>query len=389
MAENFEELESSVGVPAFILERSAAARATAAGSTPEAVIADWTGGEAPAAVPGDAGGEPIAEAAAAEATSGAAAASVADTPGLPTAESLTGEALISAAAEAKGIPVSLVERSAQARADADGVPADQVMRQWAVEGGVATAAAAAAPPSAPAESAAAPVESAAPPVEPVSAPVEPTAAPTESAAPAVEVLMASEPIEEGSIEPAPSRTGRYPAWLAASLVIIPLLAVLYVVVVPNQPSCGSAGQVGIDPVTGAHANCDGSVPYGAVQETNVLLGGLIYQATCAVCHGAAGEGGAGPGLAGGVVLETFPQGACDLHQEWVTLGSAGWLPTTYGAQDKPVQGGMPPAGVTLTEEEIARVVLYERVALGGADEATAEADCGFNEDGEFEVTAAG
>ena len=51
MAENFEELESSVGVPAFILERSAAARATAAGSSPEAVIAEWTGADAPAAAP--------------------------------------------------------------------------------------------------------------------------------------------------------------------------------------------------------------------------------------------------------------------------------------------------------------------------------------------------
>ena len=186
----------------------------------------------------------------------------------------------------------------------------------------------------------------------------------------------------------PVRTGRYPAWLAASLVIIPLLAVLYVVVVPNQPNCGSAGQVGIDPVTGAHANCDGSVPYGAVEETNVLLGGLIYQATCAVCHGPAGQGAAGPALAGGAVLETFPDGACNTHREWVTLGSVGWPDTTYGATNKPVQGGMPPAAVTLTEEEIAQVTLYERVALGGKDETTAEADCGFNEDGELEVVVA-
>jgi hypothetical protein len=45
--------------------------------------------------------------------------------------------------------------------------------------------------------------------------------------------------------------------------------------------------------------------------------------------------------------------------------------------------------LVLTEEEIAQVALYERVALGGQDETTAGADCGFNENGEFEVIAAG
>ena len=219
-------------------------------------------------------------------------------------------------------------------------------------------------------------------------PAEPAVA-AEPAAPAIEVLeptAAVEDLPEEEAVPAPS--GRYPAWLAAALVVIPLLAVLYVVVVPNQPSCGSAGQVGIDPATGIHANCDGSVPYGAVEETNVLFGGLIYEATCAVCHGDSGQGAAGPALAGGAVLETFPEGGCDTHREWVSLGSVGWPDTTYGAQNKPVQGGMPPAAPVLTEEEIAQVALYERVVHGGEGEATAEAECGFNEDGEFVVVAA-
>jgi hypothetical protein len=73
----------------------------------------------------------------------------------------------------------------------------------------------------------------------------------------------------------------------------------------------------------------------------------------------------------------------------VTLGSVGWPDTTYGATNKPVEGGMPPGALVLTEEEIAQVALYERVALGGQDETTAGADCGFNENGEFEVIAAG
>jgi Cytochrome C oxidase, cbb3-type, subunit III len=373
---NFEELESSVGVPAFILQRSAGARATADGKTDEQVVAEWTGGAVPSA---PAPAEPTApdEAAAVPEAAAAPAAGA-----LPSAEALAGDALIAAAAEAKGIPLALVERSAQARADADGVPVEQVMRQWVVEAGLASAGAAA---TAPAEAAtpAPPVEQAAP-AQPV-APAQP--APPAVSEPEVEVLEPAAAIEE-TVEtaPTPLRAGRYPAWLAAALVVIPLLAVLYVVVVPNQPSCGSAGQTGVDPATGAHANCDGSVPYGFVRQTPVILGGELFQANCAVCHGDAGQGGAGPAMAGGAVLETFPGGACDSHKEWVTLGSAGWPDDTYGAQNKPVGGSgslMPAWGDSLSEEEIAQVVLYERVALGGEDEAGAQEECGFTPDGEF------
>ena len=56
------------------------------------------------------------------------------------------------------------------------------------------------------------------------------------------------------------------------------------------------------------------------------------------------------------------------------------------AQDKPVQGGMPPASATLTDDEIAQVALYERVALGNQDEAVGEEDCGFLDE---EASAAG
>lgn len=354
---SYDRIEESTGVPADILERSAEARAEADGKTEAEVVGDWVGVEAPAA--------PAEPAPPAESVETAAAT---ETGGLPAAGSLTGEALVAAAAEAKGIPVSLVERSAQARADADGVPVEDIMRQWVVEAGLAATGAAPAPP--------------APEPEAVPPPSEP-APPVESAAPVelgVEVLEPAEPVEEAE-EPEPVLAGRYPAWLAASLVVIPLLAVLYVMVVPSQPSCGSAGQVGVDPATGLHANCDGS-PYGEHEESNVLLGAEIYAASCAVCHGDAGQGGAGPGLAGGAVLETFPEGSCDSHIEWVTLGSAGWPDDTYGAQNKPVAGGMPPAGLTLTEEEIARVVLYERVSLGGQDEAVGEEDCGLLAEGE-------
>ncbi len=205
---------------------------------------------------------------------------------------------------------------------------------------------------------------------PVSAPP----AAEESAAPAVEVLPPTVPVDEAADhEEVEQRISRYPAWLAAVLVVIPLVAALYVVVIPNQPSCGSAGQLAIDPATGLAANCDGSA-FGEHEASNVLFGGEIFAASCAVCHGATGAGGVGPALAGGAVLETFP--SCESHIEWVTLGSAGF--TTYGAQNKPVAGGMPAFG-SLNETELAQVVLYERVELGQEDEEAAEADCGFGE----------
>ena len=129
---NFEELESTIGVPAPLLERAAAARAAADDKSDDAVVADWTGEAAPAPPP-----EAVADAAPPE----AAAPEVVGPGALPSAQSLSGDALISAAAEAKGIPLSLVERSAQARADADGVSVEDVMRQWVLEAGLAAGAA--------------------------------------------------------------------------------------------------------------------------------------------------------------------------------------------------------------------------------------------------------
>ncbi len=359
----YDRIEENTGVPADILERSGKARAEADGKTEAEVIGDWAGVEVPA------------EAAPAEAAPTEAPAAAAEA--LPPVESLSGEALLAAAAEAKGIPLSLVERSAQARADADGVPVEQVMREWVVEAGLAAAGAAPRPEPAP------PTPEPAPAQPPEAAPSAPPPAEPEELG--VEVLAPVAPAEgEAAVpepEPAPIRPGRYPAWLAASLVVIPLVAVLYVLIVPNQPSCGSAGQVGVDPATGLHANCDGS-PYGERGAGNVLAGGEIFAASCAVCHGDAGQGtGAGPAMAGGAVLETFPEGSCATHIEWVSLGSLGWPDQTYGAQGKPVQGFgvMPPFAATLSEEEIAQVALYERVAFGGEDEAVGETDCGFAE----------
>jgi len=75
-------------------------------------------------------------------------------------------------------------------------------------------------------------------------------------------------------------------------------------------------------------------------------GASIYAASCANCHGDAGQGGVGPTLAGKVV-DKFPDAADQIAV--VTDG----------------RGGMPSFGGRLSEEQIAQVVEYTRTELGG------------------------
>ena len=122
------------------------------------------------------------------------------------------------------------------------------------------------------------------------------------------------------------------------------------------------------------ASCGGadSAP-GALRE-----GREVYGNVCSACHGSAGQGGVGPTLTG--VLQTWP--SCADHVLWVTLGSDEWLAQegpTYGATAKPVQGGMPGHGATLSSRQIAAVAAWERVTYGRADEASTLAECGVGE----------
>ena len=93
--------------------------------------------------------------------------------------------------------------------------------------------------------------------------------------------------------------------------------------------------------------------------TPIALGALEY-AGCAACHGATGGGGVGPAL--NTVRTTWPDYRD--HMVWVRLGSAGWPTATYGAQGKPKIGGMP-AHTSLSDVQLAQVVLYERATFGG------------------------
>jgi mono/diheme cytochrome c family protein len=111
-------------------------------------------------------------------------------------------------------------------------------------------------------------------------------------------------------------------------------------------------------------------PAPAGELTPVEEGGVIYTAAaCSGCHGGGGAGNASvPALT--EVLETWPDYRDQMM--WVRLGSNGWeeFSDTYGAPAKPINGGMPPH--TLSDQELALVVLYERVQFGELEEGSEE-----------------
>ena len=278
--------------------------------------------------------------------------------------------------ESLGVSAGLLARSAAARAGVSGTTAEAVVRGW---GGEAVAP----PESAPAEAQPAAAEA---PSEPVA--VEPAAeAASEEPAPSPEVAAApesaseiEEPVEE---ERAPEGVlAGFPAWLAAALVVIPLVALTYVLIAPNGPGCGSSGQLAIDPETGLAENCDGT-EYGVETVSFYSIGEELYTSSgCAGCHGPAGGGGTGPAMTGGAVLVTFPADSCTDHVDWVALGTADWPDATYGANNTALGASgaaMPGFEDSLTPEEIVSVVIFERVEFGGQSLADAEADCRVDE----------
>jgi mono/diheme cytochrome c family protein len=99
----------------------------------------------------------------------------------------------------------------------------------------------------------------------------------------------------------------------------------------------------------------------------VDAGGEVYvSAACVGCHQANGDGTASvPGLS--EVLDVWPDFRD--HMMWVRLGDEGWktYSDTYGATEKPVNTGMPPHG-SLSDQQLAEVVLYERVTFGEMEE---------------------
>lgn len=135
---------------------------------------------------------------------------------------------------------------------------------------------------------------------------------------------------------AAQRRKRIPIWAMPVLALLPLWAYVYAYSLSPPP---------------------------AGQNDPLVLGQQLYTANCASCHGPQGGGGVGPQLSGGAVLKSWPD--FKDHMAWVALGSAKWGKPTFGADKRPVKGGMPSWQGTLTDQEIAQVVLYERVGLSG------------------------
>ena len=312
--------------------------------------------------------------------------------------------LVAAAAAAMGSPKHLVERSAEARAAADGLTTEEVLAAWA--GGVPPPSGGAAP-SRPADEGVAPApRTPAPEPEPAPETPAPAAVAAQPATAATTTITAAAPPPPERVSISEARdfeavitgptagiteriTASIPRWLTVLFFAVPLIGLTYLVTFANGPTCGAGGQLTVDRLTGAVENCDGSEfaaggGAGGVDVRAVIgEGSALYAepSSCTSCHGAGGGGGTGPAFAG-EVLSTFAM--CTDHIEWVALGTTGFQDAgraTYGDLDKAVGAGgqMPSFQDTLTADQLAAVVFYERVVFGGQDVEEAVFDCGFAE----------
>ena len=183
----------------------------------------------------------------------------------------------------------------------------------------------------------APAEGGAPAGPPTSEAVE--AAPVAAAA-AAAVVPAPAPVPEPvrpEVAAALSRR-KIPFWAMPVLAALPLWAYVYQATLEPAPS---------------------------KELTPVDAGGQIYvSSACVSCHQADGGGSSAvPALTG--VLKTWPDYRDQMA--WVRIGSTGWgtYSTTYGATNKPIGGGGMPNFPALTDQQLAQVILYERVQFGG------------------------
>jgi len=176
-----------------------------------------------------------------------------------------------------------------------------------------------------------------------------------------------------SAEPRAQGRKKIPVWAMPLLVALPLWAYVYQGTLEPAPS----GEL-----------------------TPVEEGAGVYKsAGCVACHLGDGQGSASvPALTG--VRETWPDYRD--HMMWVRLGNNGWYEATgsrvYGAPGKSSNGGTMQGFGALTDQQLAQVVLYERVQFGGLEEgseeyelllAIAAGDMTFAEAGLGELATAG
>lgn len=173
-----------------------------------------------------------------------------------------------------------------------------------------------------------------------SAPATASAAP--AAAPAKVTPTAPafiEPVSKDAQEKFQSiKRRRVPAWAMGVLMLLPLWGFLYI---------GAFGTRAV--------------------ENEAPDGSAIFANNCAACHGASGQGGVGPKLAGGEAKLTFPDEAD--HLDWIKTGSGPHKGQPYGDPNRPggqhvaTSGGMPAFQGRLSDDEIQAVADYEREGL--------------------------
>ncbi|MEO5974485.1 MAG: c-type cytochrome [Ilumatobacteraceae bacterium] len=175
--------------------------------------------------------------------------------------------------------------------------------------------------------------------------------------PAVAVVAAPPPPDPAYVVAAKTRK-KIPFWAMATLSLLPLWAFVYLLALRPQEK-----------------TVEGPLAVGA---------GLF--STCAGCHGAEGQGGAGRVLNQGEVLKTFPQIEDMLNfvytgsQAFATQGLAIYgnpdrdggahAPMSYNGNPMPQQGVK--VGGGLTDVQILAVVCHERYTIGGADPTSTE-----------------
>ncbi|MDP1794600.1 MAG: cytochrome c [Acidimicrobiales bacterium] len=135
---------------------------------------------------------------------------------------------------------------------------------------------------------------------------------------------------------------RVPAWAMGVLACLPLWGLLYIGAFGARPS----------------------------HNEEAVDGGALYGSNCAACHGANGQGGAGPELRNGETAKTFPgDDGLAAQISWIETGSGPFKgkpygdPNREGGQRIANSGNMPAFAGTLTPEEIEAIAIYERESL--------------------------
>jgi mono/diheme cytochrome c family protein len=294
--------------------------------------------------------------------------------------------LLAKVAEILGAPETLVQRSAEARAEASGNTVEEVLQSWA--GGEAIAASAPSAEEAPVEEVKEEVVVEEAPVEEVKEEAVVEEAPVvKSVTTKVETVIKKVSMANNTMGIKLNTDTTLPRWLNFSFMIIPVFILIGMINTSGAQECGVNGILDVDRKSQQTVNCDGSPFEGkGVASTNavnyVAVGQQVYSgaAACAGCHGANGGGGVGPSFIGGALYTTFP--TCADHAKWIQLGSAGWqaeVGAAYGAEDTISIGGMPGFQGKLTEEELMAVVVFERVVFGGGNTEEVLIDCGLLE----------